>query len=116
MIVARVRPCVDCERMTRPSKSRLIDYPDTIVRGSVDRCLTCYLKVRGRPEPKPRAPKPIRVTATSSVVLATVPNDRVPQRADCRPSCCRTPYGHSTVRDHLPVTDPAACRCHGGTS
>ena len=104
MILERVRPCVDCKRMTRPSKTKLRDYPNTIVRGNVARCLTCYLKVRGRPESKPRAPKPIRITTTSSVTLATVPGERSPQRADCRPSCCRNPYICRTGY---------ACACHG---
>ena len=104
MILERMRPCADCRRMTRPSKTKLADYPDTIVRGSVDRCLSCYLKVRGRPEPSPRAPKQIRITATSSVVLATVPSERFPQRADCRPSCCRNPYICRTGY---------VCACHG---
>jgi len=105
MILERVRPCTDCQRMTRPSKSRLTDYPDTIVRGSAERCLTCYLKVRGRVESKPRPPKPIRVTVTSSVALATVPGERFPQRADCRPSCCKTPYL---------CAKQFACECHEG--
>ena len=103
MTVERVRPCADCQRMTRPSKSMLKDYPGTIVRGSAERCLTCYLKVRGRSERKPRAPKPIRITTTSSVTLATVPGERFPQRADCRPSCCRNPYICRTGY---------ACACH----
>lgn len=30
----------------------------------------------------------------------------------CKPSCCKTPLGHSTVRDHLPETDDNACKCH----
>ena len=56
MILERVRPCVDCKRMTRPSKTKLADYPDTI-----------------------------------------------PQRADCRASCCRNPYICRTGY---------ACACH----
>ena len=30
----------------------------------------------------------------------------------CRPSCCKTPYGHSTVRDSLPDYHKDACHCH----
>ena len=107
MILERVRPCADCKRMTRPSKTKLRDFPNTIVRGNVDRCLTCYLKVRGRPESKPRTPKPIRITTSSNVVLATVPGEQFPQRADCRPSCCRNPYICRTGY---------ACACHGKES
>lgn len=103
MILERVRPCADCRRMTRPSKSKLIDYPETIIRGSAEHCLTCHLKVRGRGESRPRPPKPIRVTVTSLAALATVPADRLPQRADCRPSCCRNPYICRTGY---------ACACH----
>lgn len=28
----------------------------------------------------------------------------------CRPSCCKTPFGHSTVRDGLP--EWRRCKCH----
>jgi hypothetical protein len=34
----------------------------------------------------------------------------------CKKSCCWTPYQHSTARDHLPDTDPRACRCHAPAS
>lgn len=30
----------------------------------------------------------------------------------CRPSCCKTPHGHSVVRDAFPKGDPRACTCH----
>ncbi len=103
MILERIRPCADCQRMTRPSKSTLRDHPDTVVRGSAERCLTCYLKVRGRTTRKPKAPKPVRVASLSSIVLASVPDYRYPQRADCRPSCCKTPYN---------CARGFQCRCH----
>ena len=30
----------------------------------------------------------------------------------CKPSCCKTPYGHSTVRDNALVAS-LRCHCHG---
>lgn len=31
----------------------------------------------------------------------------------CKRGCCWTPgFGHSTVRDIYPPTDPRACHCH----
>jgi hypothetical protein len=30
----------------------------------------------------------------------------------CRPSCCKTPLGHSTVRDNYPAWHKLACHCH----
>lgn len=30
----------------------------------------------------------------------------------CKPSCCKTPFGHSTARDHLPKWHKDACWCH----
>jgi hypothetical protein len=30
----------------------------------------------------------------------------------CRPSCCKTPTGHSVVRDEFQPPDPRACYCH----
>lgn len=37
---------------------------------------------------------------------------------ECKKSCCWSPFGHSTVRDHLPQWHADACHCHtttGGT-
>lgn len=30
----------------------------------------------------------------------------------CKPSCCKTPHGHSAVRDNIPSWHRDACRCH----
>lgn len=94
----RIRPCVSCGRSTRPSQLKLADYPGTVVRGDTHRCITCYVP-HGSAKVAPQQ-------ETSSVVLAAVAV-RYPQRADCRPSCCKTPYNCARGFE---------CRCHGEES
>lgn len=36
----------------------------------------------------------------------------VPTTQDCKPSCCKSPYGHSTGRDQIPAWHKDACHCH----
>lgn len=93
MIDLRVRQCVDCQRPTRPSKTLVKDYPDTIIRGSVDRCLTCHLKARGTATPRlPKLTPVAKVTVPAGVMFATIPDPRTPQQSDCRSACCRNPF------------------------
>jgi hypothetical protein len=35
-----------------------------------------------------------------------------PEPKPCKRGCCWSPYGHSTLRDMYPPTDPRACHCH----
>lgn len=37
-------------------------------------------------------------------------------KTPCRAPCCKTPFGHSTVRDQFPSWHREACRCHGEES
>jgi|GEM_PF-2260310 len=46
-VAERLRPCVGCGRMTRPSDMTLADAPGTICRMSADRCATCVRAARG---------------------------------------------------------------------
>jgi len=34
----------------------------------------------------------------------------------CRPSCCKTPFGHSTANDIYAPWDPKRCQCHNETT
>lgn len=71
--------------MTRPSTTRAGEHPGTIVRGSGALCVTCYAAQ------KPAESVSASREVSKGIVLAVIP-DRFPQRADCRPSCCRNPY------------------------
>jgi hypothetical protein len=55
--------------------------------------------------------------AESRNLVAGVRNTLTPQMRGaspgvCRPSCCKSPFGHSTVRDAFPRWHKDACRCH----
>lgn len=90
--------------MTRASQMKAADHPGTLVRGNSRLCITCYAGTRLPSTSTGRA-------APKSIVLASI-SERFPQNTDCRPSCCKTPFGHSTVRDRLPASHPHACHCH----
>lgn len=55
-----------------------------------------------------------RLTSLPRVEWAPAARDRSrePDRGPCRPSCCKSPYGHSTVRDGFPAWHKEACHCH----
>lgn len=101
-----VRPCSECARPTRSSRTKLKDQPGTVVRGAVNLCMTCYQRQqRTTPSlsnlaPEPRAPR----KAVSSAIFATVPDARDPQRSDCKVRCCRNPFMCGTQ---------FRCACHG---
>lgn len=80
----RIRPCTSCGRMTRPSSTSAEEHPDTIVRGSVDLCMTCYW--HQKPEPVHRR-EPLR-----DLVFAVVPDAHEPQQSECRIGCCKNPF------------------------
>lgn len=84
MSADRIRPCAGCGRPTRPSGILAMDAPGTIVRGNATMCITCYSGKRPTPHRSAGAPR--------EVVFAIVPDPRHGQRADCRSSCCKTPF------------------------
>lgn len=83
----RIRPCTECGRTTRPSNARAAEHPGTVVRGNRDLCVTCYSDHRTTVGDRAGA-----LYVPASIVLASVPDPAHAQQADCRPSCCRTPY------------------------
>lgn len=104
-----VRPCSECARPTRSSKTKLKDLPGTVVRGTKTLCMTCYQRQQ-RTTPslsklasEQRAPGKV----VSSAILATVPDARDPQRSDCRVRCCRNPFMCGTK---------FRCACHEARS
>ena len=50
----RIRPCIDCRRMTRSTKTPKQYAPGTVVRHSADRCTSCYRRhLAGKPPALP---------------------------------------------------------------
>lgn len=41
MTDSKVIPCTGCARSTRPARSKLAEFPDTVARYG-GRCMTCY--------------------------------------------------------------------------
>lgn len=41
MSAEKVIPCTGCQRRTRPARSTLAEFPDTVARYG-GRCMTCY--------------------------------------------------------------------------
>lgn len=102
---AEVLTCTECGRPMRSAREKAADHPGTIVRGTRELCVTHYKATRA-PSPSESHRFPVSVQAAKSVVFATVP-ERLPQRSDCRVSCCRNPFMCRTQY---------RCACHGGAA
>jgi hypothetical protein len=100
----RVRPCEECGRPTRPSSSKLDEFPGTVIRGGRGLCMTCYGHIRptlGHLEPRATTVRQV----SRDVVFAIVPEPVRAQQSDCRVSCCKTPFMCATRY---------RCACHLG--
>lgn len=102
---AEVWVCIECGRPMRSPREKAADHPGTIVRGTRELCVTHYKATRA-PSPSEGYRFPVSTQGAKDVVLATVAI-HYPQRADCRPSCCKTPYN---------CARGFQCGCHGEES
>lgn len=100
-----VRPCVTCDRPTRPGGSTAEQHPGTLLRANATQCHTCA--TTGGP-PQPRAPRPPRP-----------PREAPPQRPVIRPcTACGRPTRPSTlsIEDHpgtvVRTTADLCARCY----
>lgn len=49
---------------------------------------------------------------TGSVLSGPAPSGSQGAPEGCKASCCKSPYGHSVVRDSFPKWHKEACHCH----